>query len=466
MGFRLSSFIGGVAKGFNEQIEKQEEVDTEQIQANIKSMYLGYAEQKKDVAKRKDELRGVYDFFKGVKFSDGSLDNDQMIGLLSNPSLAKTVKKKIEENPEYVGKVSRNFVKAAADTPKDVDPADWIDTIFNQASATEDQLKTLFGEKEEGNFIQRMASTDKLAQARRAAAQLGVPLERLVGSQTKDVDTLPSMGEVDIGVFGKGPSSVADVVKDLELQRYRVGQEFGKNSDRYIDLDKQVKEAQGEIVKADTKLEDRRDRLEMQRRDSTDPAVVAALTKEINGINSDIKERREATSTKSERDGDGSGNITYSKAKTRMEDYMNSDMVLNKGLGWRKYVEDKVVFDPATQKNITIPGKKVGLTAEQEKEYAEGMTAARMQGLKELGLVTAEGKPVNNEVKDLIVAYKLNRPTAAPAPAPAPSTSAAIPTAQPTKVVSRATVQAQADKNKVTYEVAAAEARKQGYTIR
>ena len=104
MGFRLSSFIGGMAKGFSEQIEKQEELDTAQIQANIKAMYLGYAEQKKDVAKRKDELRGVYDFFKGVKFSDGTLDNDQMIGLLSNPSLAKTVQKKIEENPDYVNR--------------------------------------------------------------------------------------------------------------------------------------------------------------------------------------------------------------------------------------------------------------------------------------------------------------------------------------------------------------------------
>ncbi len=46
MGFRLSSFVGGMAKGFSEQIEKQEELNTKQIQDNIKSMYLGYAEQK------------------------------------------------------------------------------------------------------------------------------------------------------------------------------------------------------------------------------------------------------------------------------------------------------------------------------------------------------------------------------------------------------------------------------------
>lgn len=224
-----------------------------------------------------------------------------------------------------------------------------------------------------------------------------------------------------------------------------------------------MKEARSEIAKTDTKIEDRRDRLELLRRDSKDPAVVAAATKEINGINADIQARREATSTKRERAGTGEGDVTYTKAKTRMEDYMNTEMNTNKGLGWKKYVEEKVVTDPATGKSITIPGKKVGLTPEQEKEYIEGMTQARMQGLKDLGLVTEKGQPINNEVKSLITAYGLNRPAGAPAPAQPVQTTQP---AQPAKVVSRATVQAQADKNKVTFEVAAEEARKQGYTIR
>lgn len=203
MGFRLSSFIGGMAKGFNEQIEKQEEVDTKQIQDNIKSMYLGYAEQKKDVAKRKDELRGVYDFFKGVKFSDGSLDNDQMIGLLSNPSLAKTVQKKIEENPDYVNRVSKNFVKATANAPKDVDPAEWIDTVFGTAKATSEQVESAFANTSKGNLIQRLTSTDKMSEAKKAAASLGVSLEDLLGSRTPASKTIESMAEVDIGAFRK-----------------------------------------------------------------------------------------------------------------------------------------------------------------------------------------------------------------------------------------------------------------------
>ena len=203
MGFRLSSFIGGMAKGFNEQIEKQEEVDTKQIQNNIKAMYLGYAEQKKDITKRKDELRGVYDFFKGVKFSDGTLDNDQMIGLLSNPSLAKTVQKKIEDNPEYVNQVSKNFVKATANAPKDVDPAEWIDTVFSTAKATSDQVQSAFADSGQGNFLQRLTATNKMKAAKDAASTLGVSLEDLLGANTRSAKTMESMAEVDIGAFHK-----------------------------------------------------------------------------------------------------------------------------------------------------------------------------------------------------------------------------------------------------------------------
>ena len=205
MGFRLSSFIGGMAKGFSDQIEKQEELNTKQIQDNIKSMYIGYAEQKKEVAKRKDELRGVYDFFKGVKFSDGTLDNEQMIGLLSNPALAKTVQKKIEENPEYVNQVSKNFVKATANAPKDVDPATWIDTVFSTARATSDQVKSTFADSTEGSLIQRLSSTNKMAEAKKTASSLGVSLEDLLGSRTSASKTIESMAQVDVGSFHKKP---------------------------------------------------------------------------------------------------------------------------------------------------------------------------------------------------------------------------------------------------------------------
>jgi hypothetical protein len=63
-----------------------------------------------------------------------------------------------------------------------------------------------------------------------------------------------------------------------------------------------------------------------------------------------------------------------------------------------------------------------------------------MQGLKDLGLVTEKGQPINNEVKSLMTSYGLNRPTQIPAPA-------------------QTTAPAQAPKSAVSVDVARAEAR-------
>jgi hypothetical protein len=240
----------------------------------------------------------------------------------------------------------------------------------------------------------------------------------------------------------KTPDSAEAMVKAAEVQRQQAKEKFGKDSDQYKQADALVKSRSEEIEKTDKKLEDRRDRLEIERNDSKDdPILVAALTKEINGINADIKARREATSTKSERagTGDSADGVTLNKATKLMETYMNTDMIMNKGLKWRQYQEPKTVKDPATGENITIPGKKANLNPEQEKEYIEGMAAARMQGLKDLGLVSEQGRPVSKDVGRLMVAYGLNRPMQTPAPAQnqqqqsappaAANTPAAIPTA-------------------------------------
>ena len=47
MGFRLGSFIGGVAKGASESIEEMEKLNATQINDSVKSMYHNYQEYKK-----------------------------------------------------------------------------------------------------------------------------------------------------------------------------------------------------------------------------------------------------------------------------------------------------------------------------------------------------------------------------------------------------------------------------------
>lgn len=467
----LLSFLGGAAQGFTSEVEKAEKSAKEEAMLRVKNMYATYEKVKEDNLSLTNSLKSEA---KWIETYYPTATPEQVLYLQSNPAALQGLKKMADPTKIDLStaiNIASTGDKANSSIIDDIQAAPAV--MDKVASAVKGAAATPAYRSGLGGLFDRIGEGAGDTAANRYARMLGTDVQTM--QALKPLQRPTQAGTFDATVLRSQPDSVEEIAKTAKVERFQAGQKFGKDSDQYKQADAAVKAVESEITKTDTKIEDRRDRLELQREDNKgDPAIVAALTKEIDGLNKTIKDRREATSTKREREGtgDGSGANTYAKAKTRMEDYMNSDMQLNKGLGWRKYVEEKVVKDPATGNTITIPGKKVGLTPEQEKEYIEGMTQARMQGLKELGLVTDKGQPINREVQDLMVAYKLNRPAApaTPAPAatstPAPATPAAIPTAQPAKVVSRATVEAQAAKNKVTFEVAAEEARKQGYTIR
>lgn len=463
---KLLSFLGGAAKGFIEEVDKSEKYGRETAAARMKILAENYEKTREENSKLTNELKGVEQWVSTV-YKDAT--PEQIAYLQGNPVAFQALKKL--ENPTKF-RLNDIISIAAGNEHKAVG----AERIAELPALTEKVSTAL---KSKGFFAREFEAAESRGIStveRQFAGATGVDAQTMAAMKPMQRPSVE--GTFDMAaLLEKTPSSMTEIINTNEVARFQAGQKFGKDSKEFKEADAMVKEARAEIVKAETKLEERRDRLELQRRDTKDPAAVAALTKEINGINADIKDRREATSTKSEKagTGEGAGGMTLNKATKLMETYMNTDMVMNKGLKWRQFQEEKVVRDPATGNTITIPGKKANLTPEQEKEYIEGMSAARMQGLKDLGLVSADGKPINNDVKALMTAYGLNRPAGAPAPAqpaqaatPAPATApaAATPSAQPAKVVSRATVQAQADKNKVTFEVAAEEARKQGYTIR
>lgn len=452
-------FAGGAAKQFVASAEQAEQDAKEMAKASFNSLSKRYEENTEANRELTNKMEAEKTY---IKTMWSNATPEQINELVANPVALEAIKK--AKNPSAVS--LDNYIKVIKGNESLATGAERVAALGPLVEKVKEQLRPA---KKEGfaGFMEGFGDTRFDASMEKYAKGMGVSLEELRSAEK--VKRPAGSATFDMGVLQEAPTSMDEIIKKGEVTRFQAGQKFGKDSDQYKQADAMVKAAQAETVKADKKIDDRRDRLELEREDNkNDPVKVAALTKEIDGLNKTIQARREATSTKREREGEGGAN-TYAKAKTRMEDYMNTDMVMNKGLEWRKYVEDKVVFDPVTQKNITIPGKKAGLTPEQDKEYAEGMARARMQGLKDLGLVTADGKPVNREVQDLMVSFGLNRPTQ-PAPAATPATAipAAIPTAQPApvKVVSRATVQAQADKNKVPYDVAAKEAEKQGYTIR
>lgn len=428
----LLSFLGGAAEGVSTEIEKAEKSAKEDALLRVKGLAENYKETMKANRELQNSMNAEKDWIKST-YTDAT--PEQVAFLLGSPASLEALKKMKDPT-----KVSLNDVIAiSTNNESNAVAAQRITALPEVADVVGSKIKQAMPQYRSGlgGVFDRIGESAGDTAAKQYARATGVDLETL--QSTKRLERPTQAGTFNMAaVKAEVPDSMADIVKAAEVKRFQAGQKFGKNSDQYKAADAEFTAASNEIVMADKKLEDRRDRLEIQRQDSKgDPILTAALTKEIDGLNADIKARREATSTKREREGTGEDKITYAKAKTRIEDYMNTDMIANKGLGWRKYVEEKVVTDPATGKTITIPGKKVNLTPEQEKEYIDGMNQARMQGLKDLGLVTEKGQPVNNEVKSLMTAYGFGRP-AAPAQ-PAPSTPAAIPTAQPTTTPAQTT---------------------------
>jgi hypothetical protein len=434
---KLLSFVAGAAKGFSEMVDASEKSAKEEAALRVSRLMATHKEVMESNLKLENELKAEEGWIK-TYFSNATPEQIQF--LQANPPALQAIKSM--DNPTQLGDLG-NIIKIA--------------NANKAASVTQDQITQLpiVAAEVTSRLKEKARSTGFFRNlADEAGERVGITTERSLarglGTTVEQMESIkrtarPSIeGTFDVAkTLEKTPSSVEDMVKTANVARVQAKQKFGEGSAEYKAANETFTSLSGEIKKAETKLEDRRDRLEIERNDNKDdPILVAALTKEINGINADIKARREATSTKSERAGTGGSAdaITYSKAKTRVEDYMNTDMITNKGLGWRKYVEEKVVTDPATGKSITIPGKKVGLNPEQEKEYIEGMTQARMQGLKDLGLVTEKGQPINNEVKSLMTAYGLNRPTQTPAP-------------------TQTTAPAQAPKSAVSVDAARAEAR-------
>lgn len=427
---KLLSFLGGAGTGFLESVEKAEANAKEEALLRVKRLTENYEKVKEENGKLTNNLKAEEDWIK-TTYADAT--PEQVAFLQSSPAALGALKKMKDPTRISLSEV----INIAAANESNAVIKERITDLPDVAEAVGSKIKAAMPAYRRGlaglydEFGEQAGKTAEMRYAR----AMGVDVQTM--EALKPMQRPTQAGTIDMTKLRDAPSSMKEIIDTGEVARFQAGQRFGKDSKEFKQADAMVEEAKAEIVKADTKLEDRRDRLELQRRDSKDPAVVAAVTKEISGINADIKARREATSTAREKAGTGEGadGVTYNKAKTRMEDYMNTDMTTNKGLGWRKYVEEKVVTDPATGKSITIPGKKVGLTPEQEREYIQGMAQARMQGLKDLGLVTSQGRPVNAEVGQLMTSYGLNRPAQTTAPAQTTGQTAA-PTQAPKSAVS------------------------------
>lgn len=197
MGFKLGSFLGGVAKGATDLLEEKEKENALQIKESIKNMYHNYAEYKKETEKKKTEIRDVVGSLRSFKFADGPLDEKELIALASDVPTAKVIAEQLQKNPEKIETLSKSFIKGSNKIPEGMTFNDYVDQYGKTAKISAEQLAASVNTREEG-FLNKLVYGNNLQKIQAAAAKYGVTAEDLYSTgSARDAKSLPSLLEVD-----------------------------------------------------------------------------------------------------------------------------------------------------------------------------------------------------------------------------------------------------------------------------
>lgn len=224
MGFRLGSFVGGVAKGAGEAIDDLEKINTTQINDSVKSMYHNYQEYKKEVDKKKNEMRDVVGTLRSIQFADGALNDQELIALATNVPMAKQISEIVTKNPERLKELSKSFIKASDKIPEGMTITDYIDQFGKTARMSAAQLEKTASTKDDG-FLNKMIYGNNVTKLRNAASRYGVSAEELfsVGA-AKDAPSLPTLLQVDYAKLAERPD-FKKIESDAEAVLFRAKKE-------------------------------------------------------------------------------------------------------------------------------------------------------------------------------------------------------------------------------------------------
>jgi hypothetical protein len=224
MGFRLGAFLGGVAKGATDLIEEREKENALQIKESIKNMYHNYAEYKKETEKKKEEMREVVGSLRSFKFSDGVLDEKELVALASDIPTAKAIAEELRKNPDKLEGLSKSFITASKKIPEGMTFNDYVDQYGKTARMSSAQLAQAVGTRDDG-FLNKMVYGKNLQKVQAAAAKYGVTAEELYSSGAgRDSKSLPSLLEVDYAKLKDKPD-FKKIESDAQVAMYRARQE-------------------------------------------------------------------------------------------------------------------------------------------------------------------------------------------------------------------------------------------------
>ena len=223
MAFRLSSFLGGAAKGATELIEEREKENALQIKESIKNMYHNYAEYRKETDKKKEEIRETVGSLRSFKFADGPLDEKELIALASDLPTAKSIAEEFKKNPEKLEGLSKSFIKATGKIPEGMTFNDYVNQYGKVAKMDATEFEQAASSKQDG-FLNKMVYGKNVDKIRNAAAKYGVSAEELynVGA-AKGSKSFPALLEVDYAKLKDKPD-FKKIESDAQVAMYNAKQ--------------------------------------------------------------------------------------------------------------------------------------------------------------------------------------------------------------------------------------------------
>lgn len=236
MAFDFSSFLGGFAESAAAGIEKRNKEIRDRALSDFERLRKEAEEKEEKNKTKRDELRTTADVLSSYTGKDGKgFTQDQIIGLLQNPGVAKRVQAQLDKNADNLEQVDFNTLFTVSKGKSDLTVDDYIKARTTTPEPTEADkepmaVKGAFGlpskaaSRAEAEF---KARTGKSAAELRAAA-------RGVGEETDR-----AQGTLDFGQF-KQPEATTNIKNKL---RDNLAKDIPIEDPRNVPLLKQLRAA-------------------------------------------------------------------------------------------------------------------------------------------------------------------------------------------------------------------------------
>lgn len=449
---KLLAFLGGAAEGLTEEIGKAEKSAKEDAILRIKKLSENFEKTKEENKTLQNSLKAEEDW---IKTTYSNATPEQIAFLQSSPAALQALKKM--KDPTRIS--LSDVIAITSNNESNAVVADRITALPEVADKVGNAIKSAMPAYRSGlgGFIDRIAEGTGDTTAKRLARATGVDIQTMEALKPLQRPTVA--GTFDVAAL-EPPKTLNEQTDQAQLNLVDA---LRSGDDTKIDAARKelnnFTTAKDSMTAEQTKFANKVADIKNRYMFGT-PEQRKAAKPEYDKLMADIKAEALAKKT-----GEGAGdskipalstlNTFTSAAVARAVTAKHGDLIKTKQLAIVEKADGSVGID------------YVGDNEVLRRQILETQANAARNALS---LYTDDkGKPFNRDVASVLNSFTSVVPSVVRqdgGATPPAATPAATPAAQSTKVVSRATVQAQADKNKVPFEVAAEEARKQGYTIR